>query len=74
MSGLQAVPAECLTLTRKEINSCSICSTIVREVLPEIVKDGEYKSVKYGALIPLLISAVQDLSTQVSQLRNELQK
>lgn len=41
----------------------------MREVVPEVVQDGEYLSVAYGNLVGVLIEAVKELSIQVDRLR-----
>ncbi len=44
----------------------------LEQILPDIVTTAEYKSVNYDSLIAFLISAVQDLSKQVEELKNGL--
>ena len=39
----------------------------VEKVLPEVVKDGEYKSVAYGNMIGVLIEAVKELKEKVDK-------
>jgi hypothetical protein len=41
----------------------------VEVVLPEVVKDGEYKSVAYGNIVGVLIEAVKELKEEVKSLK-----
>ena len=41
----------------------------VEAVLPEVVKDGEYKSVAYGNIVGVLIEAVKELKEEVKSLK-----
>lgn len=58
-------------------HTLGVLSTDVREVVPELVRrnlnlEGEtYDTVDYIHLIPLLIEAIKDLSSQVDELKSE---
>jgi hypothetical protein len=41
----------------------------VEAVLPEVVKDGKYKSVAYGNIVGVLIEAVKELKEEVKSLK-----
>ena len=41
----------------------------IEKVLPEVVEDGQYKSVAYGNIVALLIEAIKDLNTQIKELK-----
>jgi len=41
----------------------------VETVLPEVVKDGKYKSVAYGNIVGVLIEAVKELKEEVTLLK-----
>jgi hypothetical protein len=41
----------------------------VEAVLPEVVKDGKYKSVAYGNIVGVLIEAVKELKEEVTSLK-----
>lgn len=42
----------------------------IEQTLPEVVVDGEYKSVAYGNIVGILIEAIKELETQIQQLKN----
>jgi hypothetical protein len=41
----------------------------VEKILPEVVKDGEYKSVAYGNMVGVLIEAIKELKKEVETLK-----
>ena len=41
----------------------------VENILPEVVKDGEYKSVAYGNMVGILIEAIKELKAEVESLK-----
>ena len=43
----------------------------LEKVAPELVKDGEYKSVAYGNLVGYLIEAIKELEARVKELENK---
>jgi hypothetical protein len=42
----------------------------LEEILPDLVKSGEVKSVNYNGLIGVLIEAVKELKGEVEELKN----
>jgi len=42
----------------------------MKDVLPEVVMDGEYLSVSYGNVVGVLIEAIKELKAQVEELKN----
>lgn len=42
----------------------------MKDVLPEVVMDGEYLSVSYGNVVGVLIEAIKELKYEVEELRN----
>jgi hypothetical protein len=50
-------------------SSCGVIAQELEEVLPELVKNGEVKSVNYNGLIGVLIEAVKELSEEVKELK-----
>lgn len=41
----------------------------IQKVLPEVVREGEYKSVAYGNITGILIEAIKDLGNEVKKLK-----
>ena len=41
----------------------------IENILPEVVHDGEYKSVAYGNIVGVLIEAIKELRSQVKSLQ-----
>ena len=41
----------------------------IENILPEVVKDGEYKSVAYGNMVGILIEAIKELKAEVENLK-----
>ncbi len=41
----------------------------IENILPEVVKDGEYKSVAYGNIVGVLIEAIKELREEVKSLK-----
>ena len=41
----------------------------VENILPEVVKDGDYKSVAYGNMVGILIEAIKELKAEVEKLK-----
>ena len=39
-------------------------------VAPELVRDGEYKSVAYGNLTAYLVEAIKELKDEIAELKN----
>ena len=52
-------------------SSYGVIAQELEEVLPELVKTGEIKSVNYNGLIGVLIEAVKELSEEVKNLKNK---
>jgi hypothetical protein len=42
----------------------------LQEILPDLVNDGEVKSVNYNGIIGVLIEAVKELKKEVEDLKN----
>ena len=41
----------------------------IENILPEVVKDGEFKSVAYGNMVGILIEAIKELKAEVEKLK-----
>jgi hypothetical protein len=57
------------TLKENGRKSIGVIAQELEEVLPELVKNGEVKSVNYNGLIGVLIEAVKELSEEVKELK-----
>jgi hypothetical protein len=42
----------------------------LEEIAPELVTDGEYKSVAYGNLTAYLVEAIKELKAEIEELKN----
>jgi hypothetical protein len=49
--------------------SIGVIAQEIEQVLPEVVTDGEYKSVAYGNIIAVLIEAIKELSKELEELK-----
>ena len=50
--------------------SYGVIAQELQEILPELVKDGEVKSVNYNGIIGVLIEAIKELKKEVEELKN----
>jgi hypothetical protein len=57
------------TLKENGRKSIGVIAQELEEVLPQLVKDGEIKSVNYNGLIGVLIEAVKELSMEIEELK-----
>ena len=58
-----------------KVSYAGVSAQEVQKVLPEAVttrSDGEYLTVKYEKLVPLLLEAVKELSAEVDQLKSQI--
>lgn len=54
--------------------SIGVIAQEIEQILPQLVNEGEHKSVNYNGLIGILIEAVKELSTEVQELKSQLNK
>lgn len=58
----------------KHVNHIGVSAQEVEEILPEVVQpapvDGEYKTVQYEKLVPLLIEAIKELKSEIESLKS----
>jgi len=52
--------------------SVGVIAQEMEEVLPEVVQDGEYKSVAYGNIVGVLIEAIKAQQAQIDELKTKL--
>ena len=61
---------ELSSVSDKETEQVGVLAQDVLEVLPQAVsKNGEYLSVSYGKLVPLLIEAIKEQQKQIDELK-----
>lgn len=53
-------------------SSIGVIAQEIEKVLPQLVNEGEHKSVNYNGLIGVLIEAVKELSEEVENLKSQL--
>ncbi len=58
-----------VTYTKSAEKGMGVIAQEVEKVIPEVVEDGEYKSVAYGNLVGVLIEAIKDLKKEVEILK-----
>jgi len=54
---------------RDGVAGTGVIAQEVENILPEVVKDGEYKSVAYGNMVGILIEAIKELKKEVETLK-----
>lgn len=50
-------------------SSIGVIAQEVEKILPEVVHDGEFKSVAYGNIVGLLIEAIKELKTELDEVK-----
>ena len=54
-----------VSYTKQAEKGIGVIAQEVEKVLPEVVSDGEYKSVAYGNMVGVLIEAIKELKSQL---------
>ena len=49
--------------------SVGVIAQEMEKILPEVVFDGEYKSVAYGNIVGILIEAIKELKNEIELLK-----
>ena len=60
-----------VTYTKSAEKGMGVIAQEVEKVIPEVVHDGEYKSVAYGNMVGVLIEAVKDLKKELDEFKQE---
>jgi len=55
--------------TKDGVAGTGVIAQEIENILPEVVHDGEYKSVAYGNIVGVLIEAIKELRSQVKSLQ-----
>lgn len=58
-----------VTFTKSAEKGMGVIAQEVEQVIPEVVSDGEYKSVAYGNMVGLLIEAVKELKGDLDKFK-----
>jgi hypothetical protein len=61
-----------VTFTKDNEKGSGVIAEELEEVAPELVLDGEYKSVAYGNTVGYLIEAIKELKNEVRELKTKL--
>ena len=59
-----------VSFTKDGQQSSGVIAQEIEQIAPELVTDGDYKSVAYGNMVGYLIEAVKELSDKVKVLEN----
>ena len=60
-----------VTFTKDNEKGSGVIAEELEQVAPELVVDGEYKSVAYGNIVGYLIEAIKDLKTEIETLKKK---
>ena len=60
-----------VSYTKSAEKGVGVIAQEIEKVLPEVVHDGEYKSVAYGNIVGVLIEAIKELKKEVDQLKQD---
>jgi hypothetical protein len=58
-----------VSYTKQAEKGIGVIAQEIEKVLPEVVKDGEYKSVAYGNIVGVLIEAIKEQQKQIDELK-----
>ena len=58
-----------VSFTKQNAKGIGVIAQEVEKVIPEVVHDGEYKSVAYGNMVGVLIEAIKEQQKQIDELK-----
>jgi hypothetical protein len=58
-----------VSYTKQAEKGIGVIAQEIEKVLPEVVTDGEYKSVAYGNIVGVLIEAIKEQQKQIDELK-----
>ena len=61
-----------VTYTKDGLESSGVIAQEIEKIAPELVKDGQFKSVAYGNLVGYLIEAIKEQQKQIEQSKTEI--
>ena len=60
-----------VTFTRDDAKGSGVIAQELEKIAPELVVDGEYKSVAYGNTVGYLIEAIKELKSEIEELKKD---
>ena len=60
-----------VSFTKQAERGIGVIAQEVEKVIPEVVHDGEYKSVAYGNIVGVLIEAIKEQQKQIDELKRD---
>ena len=60
-----------VSFTKDDKKGSGVIAQELEKVAPELVHDGEYKSVAYGNTVGYLIEAIKELKTEIEELKKD---
>ena len=60
-----------VTYTKDNELGSGVIAQEIEKVAPELVLDGEYKSVAYGNTVGYLIEAIKELKSEIEELKKD---
>ena len=60
-----------VSFTKQAEKGIGVIAQEVEKIIPEVVTDGEYKSVAYGNMVGVLIEAIKEQQKQIDELKKD---
>ena len=60
-----------VSFTKQDKKGIGVIAQEIEKILPEVVTDGEYKSVAYGNIVGVLIEAIKEQQKQIDELKKD---
>ena len=60
-----------VSFTKQAEKGIGVIAQEVEKIIPEVVTDGEYKSVAYGNMVGILIEAIKEQQKQIDELKRD---
>ena len=60
-----------VSFTKQAEKGIGVIAQEVEKIIPEVVTDGEYKSVAYGNMVGILIEAIKEQQKQIDELKKD---
>lgn len=57
-----------------ENHSYGFIAQELEKVTPELIGNGNYKTINYSGVIPILVESIKELQTQVEELKSQVQR